>query len=516
LLAAVLGSSVVFLDGIVLPVALPAIGREPRLFVDVLEGQNYIQYGYLLSLSSLLVLAGALSDYYGRRRLFIIGLVGFGLTSLLCGLAPNVEALIVFRLLQGAAGALLVPGSLAILTNAFTGEEQGRAFGVWAGASGLAAIGGPIVGGILVQELSWRAIFLLNAPLIAVAIWAAYRYVTESRDDQSTGHFDWLGAVLVGLAVGGLVFGAVYGQQRQWQSPVAWTALAVGALSSIALPIYFARARYPLIPLSMFRSRNFSVTNVSTLLIYGVLYVNGGFQPLFTIGTLGYTASAVGVAAIPGALFLVFLSARFGALASRLGPRIFMTIGPLIMAAGIGWLARIPATSVPWQLSVTDPSTYVPPGSYFIDLLPTSLLFGFGLAVMVAPLTTALMRSVPPRQAGLASAINNAISRVGPLLAGAVIFVLLTASFYATLGALVPGLDVNSAELRSSVSPLNAPGAGVPANVVAAAKTASVDVFHLAMAVTAGMLVAGAAVNWFGIKNPASVTPDSEGPRLEA
>jgi EmrB/QacA subfamily drug resistance transporter len=501
LLAAVLGSSVVFLDGVVLPIALPAIGREPRLFVDVLEGQSYVQLGYLLSLSALLVLAGALSDYFGRRRLFIVGLLGFGGASVLCGLAPNVEVLILFRIIQGAAGALLVPGSLAILTNAFSGEEQGRAFGVWAGASGLAAIGGPIVGGLLVQEVTWRAIFFLNVPFIAVAVWAAWRHISESRDEGATGHFDWFGALLVGLAVGGLVFGAIYGGQRQWHDPLAFVALGVGVVSTVSLPIYFGRVREPLVPLSMFRSRNFSVTNISTLLIYGALYVYGWFQPVFTVGTLSYSPSAVGVAAIPGALFLVFLSARFGALASRFGPRVFMTVGPLLMAVGLGWLARIPSTSTPWELSVADPSTYLPPLSYLIDLLPASLVFGFGLAVMVAPLTTALMRSVPARQAGLASAINNAISRVGPQLAGALIFVLLTIGFYSALAARVPGLDVNSAQLRAAVSPLNKPADGVEPAIVAAAREASTEAFHLAMLTAAAMLVAGALVNQVGISD---------------
>ncbi|HUR17233.1 MAG TPA: MFS transporter, partial [Candidatus Limnocylindrales bacterium] len=185
LICAVLGSSIVFLDSSVLPVALNAIGREPRLFVDVLEGQNYIQYGYLLSLSALLILAGALSDFLGRKRLFVIGLVGFGVTSLLCGLAPNIETLIIARVLQGATGAILVPGSLAILTTSFEGEEQGRAFGIWAGASGVAPILGPFVGGLLVDEVSWRAIFLLNLPFIAVAVWAARRYVKESFDEKA-------------------------------------------------------------------------------------------------------------------------------------------------------------------------------------------------------------------------------------------------------------------------------------------------------------------------------------------
>lgn len=268
LVAAVLGSSMVFLDSAVLGVALPAIGRDlPRLFVDVLEGQNYIQYGYLLSLSALLVLAGALSDYFGRRKVFLIGLVGFTATSLLCAIAPNMEFLIVARLVQGASGAILVPGSLAILTTNFEGAEQGRAFGVWAAASAIAPIVGPFVGGLLVDTLSWRWVFLLNLPFAAVAVWAALRYMKESRDEQASGRFDWLGAVIVALAVGGLSFGAIYGQQRQWHDPVAFVALGVGALATVAMPFYFNRVRNPLVPLGLFRSRNFSVTNLSTLLI---------------------------------------------------------------------------------------------------------------------------------------------------------------------------------------------------------------------------------------------------------
>jgi EmrB/QacA subfamily drug resistance transporter len=501
LIAAVLGSSVVFLDSSVLPVALEAIGREDRLFVSVLEGQNYIQYGYLLSLSAFLVLAGALSDYFGRRRVFVIGLIGFGITSLLCALAPNLEVLILARILQGASGAVLVPGSLAILTNNFEGEEQGRAFGIWAAASGVAPILGPFVGGILVDELSWRWIFLLNLPFIALAVWAAQRHTLESRDEEASRHFDWLGSVFVVLSVGGLSFGAIYGQQRQWQDPVAFVALGVGVLATAAMPIYFARVRHPLIPLRMFRSRNFTVTNISTLLIYGSLYVLALFQPIFMLGTLGYTPPAVGLGSIPGPLFLVFLSTRFGTLASRYGPRVFMTVGPLIMAAGVLWLARVPADSEPWQLRLSDPSTYLPSTGYLVDFLPASLLFGFGLAVMVAPLTTALMRSVPARQAGLASAINNAISRVGPQLAGALIFVIVTASFYSSLAARVPGLDVSSAEVRAAIPPLNRPEPTVPREIVTAAREASTEAFHLAMLTAAGLLVAGAGANGLWISN---------------
>jgi EmrB/QacA subfamily drug resistance transporter len=501
LVAAVLGSSIVFLDSAVLTVALPAIGREPRLFLDVLEAQNYIQYGYLLSLSALLILAGALSDFYGRRRMFVIGLVGFGITSLLCGLAPNLEVLVLLRVIQGAAGALLVPGSLAILTNNFDGEEQGRAFGVWASASGLAPILGPFVGGLLVDNFTWRLVFLLNVPFVIIAVWAALKHVKESRNERASRNFDWLGAFLVALAVGGLSFGAIYGQQRQWQDPIAFVIIGLGALTTIALPFYFARARHPLVPLSMFRSRNFTVTNISTLLIYGALYVTFFFLPLFVQGTLGYTASAIGLGSIPGTLFLIFLSTRFGTLASRYGPKVFMTVGPLLMALGLAWIARIPSDSAPWALSIGDPSTWLPSRGYLVDVLPYYLIFGAGISTMVAPLTTALMRSVPGRQAGLGSAINNAISRVGPQLAGALIFIVVTASFYATMAALVPGLDTSSVAVRAQIPPINRPASGVPADQVAAARTASTDAFHLAMLSAAGLLVAGAATNWFFISN---------------
>ena len=516
LIAAVLGSSIVFLDSSVVSVALPAIGRERRLLVDVLEGQNYIQYGYLLTLSALLILAGALSDYFGRRKLFVIGLVGFGVTSLMCGLAPNVELLIVARLLQGAAGAILVPGSLAILTTNFEGEEQGRAFGVWAGASGVAPILGPFVGGVLVDDFSWRAIFLLNLPLVAVAVWAAQRHVKESRDELASGRFDWLGALLVALAVGGLSFGAIYGQQRQWQDAAAFVALGVGLLTTLALPFYFARARDPLIPLALFKSRNFTVTNVSTLLIYGALYAGLLFQPIYMQGALGYSAPAVGLGSIPGPLFLIFLSTRFGALASRLGPRWFMTIGPLLIAAGFAWLMRIPSDSQPWQLQLGDPATYVPPTSYMIDFLPSSIVLGLGLAIMVAPLTTALMRSVPPRMAGLGSAINNAISRVGPQLAGALIFIVVTATFYGSLAGLVPGLDVNSPAVREALPPLNEPASSVTTDVVVAARDASTEAFHVAMLVSAMLVLLGAAVNAIGISDRQARVASEEAPERAA
>jgi EmrB/QacA subfamily drug resistance transporter len=508
LLAAVLGSGIVFLDSTVVNVALPRIGRDlPRSFFGVLEGQSYVYNAYLLSLSTLLILAGALNDYYGRRRMFAIGLGGFGVASVLCGLAPNMELLVFFRVLQGAAGAMLVPGSLALITANFSGEEQGRAFGFWAGASGATTVLGPVVGGLLVDTISWRAAFLINVPLVAIALWATYRHVPESRDEQASSKFDWLGAVLVGLAVGGLAFGAIYGQQRDWRDPIGYIALAIGAVATAALPFVMLRRSNPLIPPHLFRSRNFTATNISTLLIYGALYVTGYYLAIFQQGSLGYTAAAAGLAFVPGTLFLIFFSARFGSLAARYGPRWFMAAGPAIMAVGVLWLARVPASSTPWALRPGDPATFLPPASYFVDFLPGAVLFGVGLMVLVAPLTTALMTSVPVRNSGVGSAINNAISRVGPQLAGALIFVFITANFYSYLAGKLNGVDVTSATFRAQVSPLNTP---LDPQLVAVVRDASASSFHIAMIVAAVLLILGAFVNAAGIKNAAATQPVEE------
>ncbi len=507
LIAAVFGSGIVFLDSTVVNVALPRIGRDlPSSILGVLEGQSYVYNGYLLTLSALLILAGALNDFYGRRRMFTLGLAGFGVTSVLCGLAPSMELLIAFRILQGAAGALLVPGSLSLITATFAGEEQGRAFGIWAGASGATTILGPVLGGILVDTISWRAAFLINAPLVVFAMWATLQHVQESRDEQASGTFDWIGSLVVALAVGGLAFGAIYGQQREWRDPLAFRALAVGALATVVFPFLMARSTHPLVPLHLFRSRNFTVTNISTFVIYGALYVSFYYAPLFMQGTLGYSAAAAGLATMPSTLFLIFFSSRFGALAGRYGPRWFMAVGPVIMALGILLLARVPATSAAWVLRPEVSGSLVPPASYLSDFLLGFIVFGVGVCIMVAPLTTCLMTSVPVRHSGLGSAINNAISRVGPQLAGALIFVAITAGFYAGMAARVPGLDVSSTEVRARIAPLNPPAAGVPADQRAAARDASADAFHLAMRISAALLILGAAVNAVGIK-PAAPGP---------
>ncbi len=514
--AATLGSAIVFLDSTIVNVALERIGRDlPATVVGTLEGQTYVVSGYLATLAALLILAGALGDYFGRRRVFSIGLAGFGVTSVMCGLAPNLELLAVARVLQGAAGALLVPGALSIITATFDGPARGRAFGLWAAATSATTALGPIVGGILVDAVSWRAAFLLNVPLVIVALYATRVHMRETRDESATGRFDWLGAIVVALAVGGLAFGAIRGQEKQWQDAGAFAALAVGALAAVAFPFLMARRPNPLVPLELFRSRRFSVINLSTLLIYGALYVQFGFQSLFVQGTLGYSALAAGTIGLPISLFLTFLSTRYGSLAARLGARRFLVLGPLLMAASMLLWARVPVTSHAWVARLDDPATLIPPIDTLVDILPAILLFGAGISMVVAPLTSTLMSSIPVQRAGLGSAINNALSRVGQPLLAAVIFIVISQSFYATLARDVPSIDPGSAELRAAVTPLNPPKATVSAEVAAAARRASTDAYHLAMLVGAALLVGGAVVNYVGLREPAATRSGARQARSE-
>ena len=505
LVAAILGSAITSLDSSVVTVALPRIGQElPTRLFGVLEAQSYVYNGYALTMSALLILAGALNDFYGRRRMFTFGIAAFGVTSVLCGLASSMEQLVAFRVLQGVAGAFLVPGSLSLITATFTGEEQGRAFGLWAGASAAISTLGPFVGGLLVDGISWRMVFLINIPVVILALWATQRFVRESRDDQASGQFDVPGSITAVLAIGGLCFGAIYGQQREWRDPLAFVMLGVGAAAAVLFPFLMKRSAHPLVPLDLFRSRNFTVANLSTFVIYGALAVTFYYLTLFLQGTLGYTASAVGLAFIPGILFLVFFSSRFGARAVRYGPRWFMASGPAIMALGVLWLMRVPADSQAWVFRAGAPATFLPPRSYFTDFLPGLLIFGIGIMILVAPLTTAVMTSVPVHNSGVASAINNAVAEVGPQLIGALIFVAITAGFYNNMAAQVPGLDTSSHEVRQQIAPLNPLPPGAPVALEAAARSASTDALHLAMLVSAALLLLGAAINAMGIQQPAT------------
>lgn len=502
LVATVIGSGAVFLDGTIVNVALPRIGRElSATVVSVLEGQTYVVSGYLAVLAALLILAGALSDHFGRRRVYAIGLAGFAVTSALCGLAPTMEWLIVFRLLQGAAGALLVPGSLSLITQTFEGAARGRAFGVWAASTSALTVLGPIVGGVIVDTISWRVAFLINVPLLAIALWATMAHVAESRDTDAPGRFDWFGAIVAALAVGGLSFGLIRGQANAWADTAAWISIGVGAVALVLFPILMARRPNPLVPLGLFRQRTFATINLATFFIYGALYVTISYQALLLQGVLGYTALAAGAIGIPVGIMLSLLSTRIGTLAGRLGARRFLVAGPLVMAVSMLWYARLPADSAPWEAALETPSTLVPPLSTLIDVLPSVLLFGFGISMVVAPLTNALMGSIPGRFSGLGSAINNSVSRVGQPLLGAVIFIAISATYYANLATNTPGLDTSASDVRSAFQPLNPAPASASADQVTAATQASVDAFHLAMVVMAALLVLGAATSWYGLRD---------------
>lgn len=499
--AAILGSAIVFLDGTLVYLALQRMGAElPTTLLGRLEGQTYVTSGYLATLAAFLVLAGALGDYYGRRRMFLIGLIGFGVTSVLCGLAPNMELLVLGRLLQGIAGALLVPGSLSIITSTFEGPSRARAFGLWAAVTSALAALGPPVGGILVETAGWRSLFLINVPLVVLGAWLAARYMRETRDEAASPRFDWLGAIVAAMAIGGLAFGAIRGYQTQFREPMALGALGLGAFAFVAFPILMARRDHPLVPLGLFRIRAFATINLSTLLIYGALYANFGFQALFLQGTLGYSPLGAALIGLPTGLLLTVLSTRVGTMSGRLGVRPFLVAGPIVMALGLLWWLFVPSTSQAWVASLANPASLAPPIDALVGPLPGIVIFGIGLSLLVAPLTTALMGSVPVRNAGLASAINNALSRIGQPLFAAAVFIVVSGTFYSTLAAAVPGMDPSSPELRAGYEALNPPPKDAPPALVAASKVASTDAYHLAVIVAAALLLSGAAVNAVGLR----------------
>ncbi|MES2209976.1 MAG: MFS transporter [Chloroflexota bacterium] len=501
LAAAIIGSAIVFLDGTIVNIALPRIGATlPAVTIGVLEGQVYVVAGYMATLAAFLLLAGALGDRYGRRRIFLLGLAGFGVTSVVCGLAPSLDVLAAARLLQGVAGALLVPGSLAIITATFEGADRGRAFGIWAAWTSAVAIFGPPVGGTLVELYGWQSIFLVNAPLVVVGVVLTLRYVPDLRPITDRTRFDWLGALVAAVAVGGLSFGAIRGQQVAWTEPGPLVMLGVGLVAVVVFPVLMVRRRDPLVPPELFRNRTFTAINISTVLIYAALYVLLYMQSLFLQGVLGYSPLGAALIGLPTGIALALISAWAGVLAGRYGPRRFLVGGPLVMAAGTLWWLRVPSDSTPWLAQAGDPASLVPPLAAFIDPLPAILGFGIGIAFVVAPLTSTLMSAVAVERAGLASAINNALSRVGQPLASAVIFILITERFYASLAAAVPGLDSRSGDLRAAVQPLNAPDPSVGTAIEQAARLASTESFHATILVVAGLLLAGAWVNWRGLR----------------
>jgi EmrB/QacA subfamily drug resistance transporter len=397
----VLGSGLAFLDGSVVNVALPAIGDS---LGAGLSGLAWVVNGYALTLASLILLGGSLGDRFGRRRIFVIGVVWFAVASLLCGAAPNVGTLVAARALQGVGGALLTPGSLAILQASFRPEDRARAIGAWSGLAGITGAAGPFVGGWLVQVASWRWIFLINLPLAVVVIVTATRYVPESRDPNAPDHTDVLGAALGALGLGGLTYGLVAWQDSALVSAAVLGSLLVGVAGLAGFVWQEHRARMPMLPLDIFRSRLFSATNAVTFLVYAALSGVFFWLVLELQIVVGFAPRAAGLSLLPSTLVMLALSARMGALAERIGPRIPMTVGPLLAAAAVALMTRIDETS-----------------SYWPDVLVPVTLFGLGLACTVAPLTATVLAAASVAHAGVASGVNNAVARVAGLLAVAVL-----------------------------------------------------------------------------------------------
>lgn len=434
---AVLASFVSFLDSTVVTVALPAI-------LDDLGGglgtQQWVVDAYLVTLGALILVAGSLSDVYGRLLILRIGLIGFGVTSIAIAAAPTPEFLIIARALQGIAGALLVPSSLALITSNFRDAAQARAIGVWTALTTSAMVAGPVIGGLFVDFASWRYAFLINVVPIAITLWLFMRL--GHRDvRRSDARIDWLGAALCTVGLGGAVFALIEQPNLGW-SPLIVTMLVVGVASFAGFLVRQRYAAQPMMPLSLFRVRNFWSGNVATFFVYAALSLNGFVLGVYLQQGAGLPATAAGLATLPSTIIMILLSSRVGSLSGKIGPRFFMTVGPLLMAVGALLL-----------LTVSEDF------SYWWQVLPSVLVFGFGLTLTVSPLTSAILGSIEPARSGIASAVNNAVARVAGLLV------------IAALAAIVGGsLDL--------------------------------DGFHRAAIVTAVLLVAGGVVSWIWIRKP--------------
>ncbi|KQR21019.1 MFS transporter [Microbacterium sp. Leaf151] len=439
---AVLASFVSFLDGTVVNVALPAIAGE---LGGGLSTQQWVVDAYLVTLGAFILVAGSLSDVFGRVVVLRVGLIGFGITSVAIAAAPTAEFLIVARAVQGIAGALLVPSSLALITSTFRGPAQARAIGIWTGATTIAIIAGPLIGGVFVDTLSWRLAFLVNVLPIAVTMWLLVRlgHHDHRRPDARV---DIVGAVLCAVGLGGVVFALIEQPNLGWASPVIWLPGLIGAAAFVGFIVRQRLARDPMMPLDLFRSRNFWAGNLATVFVYAALSLNGFVVSVYLQQGAGLSATLAGLASLPSTLLMILLSSRMGALAGRYGPRLFMTLGPVLMAIGSLLL-----------LSVRDDF------DYWTQVLPGIALFGLGLTATVSPLTAAVLGAIETERSGIASAVNNAVSRVAGLLA------------IAAVSAVVGGsLDL--------------------------------DGFHRAAIVTAALMLLGAAASFLGIRNHLSRT----------
>lgn len=486
LVASILASAVVFLDGSVVNVALPALRADLHAG---LATQQWVVEAYLLTLGALILAGGSYADIHGRKHALMVGTAGFAVTSLLCAIAPSSEVLVAARALQGIAGALLVPASLAVLTATFDDpEERGAAVGTWTAWTGIAFVVGPLAGGTIVDAISWRGVFALNLPLAAGTLWLTRRYVAESKDPEAAGSVDVPAAVLSVIWLGGAVLALIEQPQRGWGDPLVWGPLVAAALAFPAFIWRELRCPHPMLPLRLFRVRNFSAVNAATFAIYGGLGAFTFFLVLYLQQVAGYSAFEGGAALVPVTVVMFFLSKRFGALAMRIGPRLPMTGGPLIAALGLFLLRGLG----------THPS-------YVEDVLPGVLLFALGLSATVAPLTATALSSVEQHRAGIASGVNNAVARIAGLVAIAVVGAVVSSQFSSAVDHRLPPAAVKTVETRPLVTSVPA---SVPPSQRAEARVvltdASRSAFHAGMTLAAVLVAAGGIISAIGVRGGAA------------
>jgi EmrB/QacA subfamily drug resistance transporter len=490
LLAAVLGTSVVFLDATVTSVALPAIRSD---LGGGLAGQQWVTNAYLLALGSLLLIGGSLGDVFGQKRVLLVGVAGFGLTSTLCAVASSIPELCAFRAVQGACAALVTPTTLAVIVHVFPEDERARAIGTWTALSSIVGLIGPFIGGVLIAAGSWRLIFVLNAPLVLVTVTLIALGVPGDASAGTVRRLDLPGALLAAIALAGPVFAVTEEPTRGWSTLVIGS-LAAGALGAIAFVAHEARARTPMLPLSLFRERNFTIANLATLTAYlglgGVIFL----LPVFLQEVGGYSPVQAGLALLPVTSLMILLSRRFGALADRIGSRVLISLGALVAGCGLLLLVRVDQRA-----------------DYLNDILPALLVFGLGLAMLVAPLTATVLGAVEEDHAGVAAAVNTTLSRVAQLFAvavlGAVVSVAFASRVDATLRQSALGPSSRAAIGRAKRQPLGSPSLiGVPPGervlLRATFEDASVHAFRVADTIAAVLVASGGLIAFAGIRNP--------------